>query len=69
MTYPEEFPPGTRVKVSAGPFEGTDYSLYNGAVGTIEGWRGFCWAEVRLDREPRRTAIITGHNITRELAK
>lgn len=65
MTYREEFTPGTRVVVRAGPGEGTDHEA-NGRQGTMVAV-GRALA-VNLDKPPRywsNPAFICMHNLQR----
>lgn len=62
-TYREEFPVGTRVKVVAGPAEGTDHE-FNGRAGTIVEYGQFI--AVELDRPPkywRNPCLISPSNL------
>lgn len=68
-TYPEIFPPGTRVRVHAGPGEGSDCA-WNGHAGTIMDWWGPSTANIRMDKwrahwDGRPFTSITCHNIER----
>lgn len=64
MTYREEFPPGTRVIVSAGPNEGTDHE-FTGRTGTmVEYGKGLAVEIDRLPRYWKNPVIICMHNLS-----
>lgn len=66
MTYPEIFPPDTRVIIVAGKGEGTDQE-WNGYTGTVLKWHGCSWASIKMDKHrrywPRGPVTIIGHNL------
>lgn len=64
-TYPEIFPPGSRVVVRAGQGEGTDVE-WNGYIGAVIGWHNCSWCEIRMDKRKRgwpNPTTIVGHNV------
>lgn len=65
VTYPEQFPPGTRVLIKAGRFEGTDHH-YNDRIGTVERWVGYTSAQVLFDKPVKdmpNPYLIVCHNL------
>lgn len=66
-TYPEIFPPGTRIRVRAGQGQGSDCD-WNGHTGTIVEWWGMSMANIRMDKwraswAGRPYTTITCHNL------
>jgi hypothetical protein len=65
LTYPEQFPPGSRVTIKASPHEGTDHR-FNKRNGTVKEWPRYTLAEVEFDEPPHglpNPYLIVCHNL------
>jgi hypothetical protein len=65
ITYPEQFPPGTRVLIKASPYEGTD-RFFNNRTGTVKRWAGYTSAEIEFDKPVKdlpNPYLIVCHNL------
>jgi hypothetical protein len=69
MTYRDDFPIGSRVRVRAGASEGTDHE-FNGATGTIVDFKGYLAVEIdQLPRYWKNPVLISPHNLCRTVGE